>query len=486
MANIPPVPRLSSATLQTIRPFGNIAQARLSQPLDEPSLSAVVVPIGRLEAVRALVVSRTIRVSDPKPFKDKRNPSQTLWTQSLTIKDEHDTIDIKIWHRSQEHVQMYWWLKLDLLIHVWTDDVKLSTTDSMDSSTVPSTTSPLVMAVNEGKHGHQIVLGSPEENGALFRTALGVNAGGIIDSFHLDQLLGAGDSLHQQQRPDLLVLVQKIGVESQVRTRFGEACKRTLDVLDGQGREARLTFWGALMSRSAEDWTANETVLVLTAPKVGVYNQKLDVSVGYQTHVQVNPLCKTVEWLRHAASQFNTVGQTDRSPAAMNVTLNQITTFYSICDIPETILTLSSLNTSYGYTIGVISQLDIEQRNIDLMSATCLMCRQRVTSHQIMPCETCKAEPPAETWKFTLSRLISFMDDTGELCHPIIDHNVAQAMLGFSASEFSGLNSTERMQVKARLFLERFKVFFKIVWSDFRRQHTVEVVAIEPPVLSDN
>ncbi|KAF9973618.1 hypothetical protein BGZ73_003140 [Actinomortierella ambigua] len=433
MPKIPPIPRLAPSTLRTIRPFGYIARSRLSQPASEPTLTAVLVPIGRLEAVQTLVrvSGRTIRVSDPKPYKDKRSPSQTLWVQTLTIKDELDSIDVKIWHRSQDHVNQYWWLKLDLLIHVWTDDVKLNATDSMDGSTVPSTTSPLVMTVSEGKHGHQIVSGSPEENEALFRTALGVNAGGIIQSFHLEQLLGAGDSLHQQQRLHLPVLVKKVGVESLVRTRFGETCKRTLVVLDGQGREANLTFWGALTSRSAEDWIANETVLVLTAPKVGMYNQMLDVSVSFQTHVQVNPVCKTVEWLRHAALSFVATGQTNQPPAASEVALDQITTFYTIREISETIPTLSSLSASYGYTIGVISQLDIEDPGFDLMSATW------------------QAEPPAETWKFTLSKLIAFMDNTGELRHPNVDPHVAQKMLGFSASEFSGLNSTERMQVKA-------------------------------------
>ncbi|KAG0224048.1 hypothetical protein BGW41_005257 [Actinomortierella wolfii] len=328
--------------------FGNIAQSRLSQKTEDVPLTAVIVPIGRLEPVRTLV--------------------------SLTIKDEHDTIDVKIWHRSQEHVSHYEWIKLDLVIHVWTDDVKLNTTDTTDTTTVSSTTSPLVMTLSEGKHGHQIVSGSPEEHRTLFKTALDVNAGGIIQTFNLEQLVSAGDALlHQHRRLHLPLLVKRIGTETQVRTRFGETYKRTLTMMDGQGREARLTLWGASMSRSAQDWTANETVLVLTAPKVGMYNQMLDISLGFQTHVQVNPACKTVEWLRHAAPQFNDAHHVNRPHESTEMALENITTFYSILQISEIIPGLSSLSVTYGYTVGVISQLDIEQRGVDLMGATWIL-----------------------------------------------------------------------------------------------------------------
>ncbi|KAF9359141.1 hypothetical protein BGX34_008524 [Mortierella sp. NVP85] len=68
------------------------------------------------------------------------------------------------------------------------------------------------------------------------------------------------------------------------------------------------------------------------------------------------------------------------------------------------------------------------------------------------------------------------MDNTAELHHPSITSDVVETLLGFKPKEFSALSMLERTQLKQRHFLERFRIYYKISWSDFRKQQVVHIL----------
>jgi len=55
----------------------------------------------------ALDQGRTVRTPDVKAFPDRFDSSKRRWLLTFTIKDDVDTIDIKFWHKSQEHLNSY-------------------------------------------------------------------------------------------------------------------------------------------------------------------------------------------------------------------------------------------------------------------------------------------------------------------------------------------------------------------------------------------
>ncbi|KAI7821413.1 hypothetical protein BC939DRAFT_209116 [Gamsiella multidivaricata] len=96
------------------------------------------------------------------------------------------------------------------------------------------------------------------------------------------------------------------------------------------------------------------------------------------------------------------------------------------------------------------------------------------------PCPFCTISPKSEkSWSYSLARHLSFMDDTAELRHPSISSDTVQNWLGFTPKEFNILSMIERAQLKKRHYLERFKVYFKVSWSDFKKQQVVHIIAIE-------
>jgi hypothetical protein len=48
-----------------------------------------------------------VRAPDIKVFPNKWDPTKQTWLMSFTIKDDCDTIDVKFWHKTQEHLQRY-------------------------------------------------------------------------------------------------------------------------------------------------------------------------------------------------------------------------------------------------------------------------------------------------------------------------------------------------------------------------------------------
>ncbi|KAG0209979.1 hypothetical protein BGX28_009758 [Mortierella sp. GBA30] len=127
---------------------------------------------------------------------------------------------------------------LDQVVHIWTDEVKMNSklASGHQASMVPSTTSPFFLSLNEGKVGHKIELGNEVEMATMFNAAPEANAGGVVPSLSIKQVLDAFSSIGTR--------------------RFN---------------------------------------LVVCVKKVSMYMMKPQITLGYQTHIQVNPNCKNVE-----------------------------------------------------------------------------------------------------------------------------------------------------------------------------------------------
>ncbi|KAF9422057.1 hypothetical protein BGZ76_003827 [Entomortierella beljakovae] len=366
--------------------------------------NAAMVPIYCLQPQKAFVrvSGRTVRAPDVKEFKDKRENKQK-WIQSFTIKDDRDTIEVKIWHKTQEHMNSFSHLTLDQVVHIWTDDVKLNTKTSFGnrSSGVPNTTSPLHLNLTEGKMGHKIDIGNEEEMRTMFKTALDINVGGIVPSLSLKQVLGAVNSV-SNERFNLVVCVKKMASSTQINSKNGPLTKTLITIFDGHGQEASLTMWGDTMASIVQQWVPFKTALILTGAQVGVYAMKPQITVGYQTHIQVDPECKNIEWLRHFAASCSSL------PDELNPSNNMKLRIRDVAEAQE--VPIEAIGTCYR--IADISAL------AETLAVT-------------EACPTCHVSPKNEdSWSFTLSRNISFMDDTGELYHPNMASSTIQCLLG--------------------------------------------------------
>lgn len=61
------------------------------------------------------------------------------------------------------------------------------------------------------------------------------------------------------------------------------------------------------------------------------------------------------------------------------------------------------------------------------------LCHNAINSFKIEACPTCNVAPNGDNmWHYSLTRYISFMDDTAELRHPSIASSVVEDFLGFS------------------------------------------------------
>ncbi|KAF9401390.1 hypothetical protein BGX21_001817 [Mortierella sp. AD011] len=429
---------------------------------------AHMVPIHCLKPVKSYVrvSGRTVRAPDVKSFTDKRDSKQR-WIQSFTIKDDRDTIEVKIWHKTQEHLDSYSNISLDQVIHVLTDEVKLNTKPSFGSqaSRMPTTSSPLYLSLTEGKLGHKIEFGNESETTALFKKGLDANIAGIVPSISLKQILGALNSMGNE-RFSLVVCVKKVlnmtcfpvdcfilyetsksniaiapllkmVSSTVVNSKNGPVTKTLLTVFDAQGQEASLTLWGDSMATTAQQWDPFKTTLILTGAQVGMYAMKPQITVGYQTHVQVNPECKNVEWLKHFAARCSGLPDELNSVSDIQeVPIDHIGTCYRIADISQLAESLAVAELAYGFTYAILSEFDIESRASEILTAKCPGCKHAITSYKMEPCQSCHVSPKNDdAWSFTFARNISFMDDTAELYHPVIASCIIQNLLGFKVTD---------------------------------------------------
>lgn len=97
------------------------------------------------------------------------------------------------------------------MVHVWTDEVKLISQvyGGGQSSYAPTTSSPLVLNLGEGKIGHKIEVGSEIEMETLYKVALGSNLGGVIHSIPMKQVFNSLGTI-KSQRFNLVVCVKKV------------------------------------------------------------------------------------------------------------------------------------------------------------------------------------------------------------------------------------------------------------------------------------
>ncbi|KAF9287049.1 hypothetical protein BGZ68_002317 [Mortierella alpina] len=478
---VPQMPTMPSYSNQALKTF---APEQMSYVPD-----ACMVPIRSLQPGKVFlrVSGRTIRAPDVKAFPDRKDPSAQRWLQSFTIKDDLETIDVKFWHKSQEHLNAcsnisasagqlrYHDLEgyLDQVIHVWTDEVKLSTKPASGNlaSSAPSTSSPFVLNLSEGKVGHRIQMGNDVEQATMFKIALEANAAGVVPSLSIKQVMSALHAINNK-RFNLVVCVKKLVSSGVINTKNGQLMKTVVTVFDAQGQTASLSLWGKAMSLIAQQWVTGNTVLILSGTQVSMYGMKPQITVGFQTHIQ---------WLKHFAAQCSDLPD-EQNPVAQldDVQISDIRTSYSIVGILQLVNTLGGTETAYGWTFAILSEFDIDHIAADVLTAKCPSCKEMISSFKMETCPKCTTTMAAEdSWRFSLGRHISFMDDTAELHHPNITSDVAQRLLGFKPKEFSALKSIERRQLKNRHFLERYKIYFKVSWSDFKKQQNIEIISME-------
>ncbi|KAF9376166.1 hypothetical protein CPB97_011000 [Podila verticillata] len=459
-----PFPTFSPQALQTFAP------RQLGVTNDAP-----MVPIQSLQPEKAFVrvSGRTVRPPTVKAIPDKYESNKMRWLQSFTIKDDLDTIEVAFWHNTREHLEMNSGITLDQVVHVWTDDVKPNNKPSFGNYS-PSTSSPLMLTLSEGKAGHKVVPGNDQEQATMFRTALGVNSGGIVGVVYIRNIVVAVKT-PEHQRGNVVVCVKKLNPASIISTKNGPKARRAITVFDSQGQDAVLTLWGDEMCSIADSWTSMET-----GAQLSMYAMKPQISVSFQTHIQVNPICKNVEWLRQFADQCASLPDQLNPVADPNeVQLTQIQSCYYIIDISNCLDTLGFLETVYGFSYAVICQLDIDDHS-DILSSKCPSCKKSIASFKIEACPSCRVVPPNENqWQYNMSRYISFMDHTAELTHPNMPSSIISDLLGFQPKDFGRLSMVERAQVKRRFFLERFKIYFKIANSSTGSQPRVQVLSIE-------
>ncbi|KAG0374691.1 hypothetical protein BGX24_010075 [Mortierella sp. AD032] len=477
-------PAMATYSAQAMRTFAPEQQFQAAAGTPE----AAMVPIRSLQPERAFVrvSGRTVRAPDIKAFPNKWDSTKQTWLMSFTIKDDSDTIDVKFWHKTQEHLTRYSHITLDQVVHIITDEVKMTTKPygSNHSSYIPSTSSMFHLSLSEGKVGHRIEVGDEYENETMYKVALGANLGGVIQSVSIKQVFNSLSSIGNQ-RFNLVICIKKSVSSGVINSKNGPLVKTCYTVFDIQGQEASLTMWGEILAEISHHWIPQTTTLIISGAQVSMYSNKPQITIGYQAHIQVDPICKNVEWLRHFASQ-NSTEHDVVVDAEDGIRIDHIQTSYRIVDIPKLIDSMGPLEVNYGYTFAILCELDIDTTASDLLTAKCPMCNSAINSFQIDLCPTCNVSPTGEhMWHFNFARYMSFMDDTAELRHPSISSDVVENFLGFKPGQFSSLTLVERAQLKGRFFLERYKIHFKISWSENKRQHIVQIVAMSQALLSE-
>ncbi|KAG0083477.1 hypothetical protein BGZ93_001783 [Podila epicladia] len=397
-----PLPTFSAQALQTFAPM------QLGITKDAP-----MVPIQSLRPEKAFVA-----------MPDKKESNKTRWLQSFTIKDDDDTIEVTFWHNTREHLERNSGITLDQVVHVWTDDVKPKNKSSFGGNAAAplATSSPLTLTLSEGRAGHKVVPGSEQEQATMFKTALGANSGGVVCAMQVKNILNP---------------------TSNVNTKNGPKARRVITVFDLHGQDASLTLWGDEMCDAADSWISMET-----RPQISMYAMKPQITVSFQTHLQVNPICKNVEWLRHFANQCASLPD-QLNPVAdpSEVQLTQIQSCYYIIDISHSLGTLGFLETVYGFCYAVICQLDIDNHS-EMLLSKCPSCKEPISSFKIEACPSCRIVPSNEDqWQYNMTRYISFMDHTAELTHPNVPSSIITDLFGFQISNSSTEASQPRVQV---------------------------------------
>ncbi|KAF9119937.1 hypothetical protein BGW39_011797 [Mortierella sp. 14UC] len=475
-------PAMATYSAQAMKTFAPEQQFSAVTP------EAAMVPIRSLQQERAFVrvSGRTVRAPDVKAFPNKWDSTKQTWLMSFTIKDDFDTIEVKFWHKTQEHLGRYAHITLDQVVHIITDEVKMNTKPYGGTRTqftyIPSTSSMFHLSLSEGKVGHKIEDGSDYENETLYKGALGANLGGVIQAVSIKQVFNSLSSF-RSQRINLAICVKKLVSSGMINSKNGPIVKTCYTVFDTHGQEASLTMWGETMAAISQSWIPQTTII--SGAQVSIYSNKPQITIGYQAHIQVDPICKNIEWLKHFASQ-NIPEQDDVVDDEDEIRIDHIQTSYHIVDIPKLIDSMEPLEVNYGFTFAILCELDIDVTASDLLTAKCPMCHNAINSFKIDLCPTCHVAPTGDNmWHFNFARYMSFMDDTAELRHPSISSDVVESFLGFKPGQFSTLTLVERAQLKKRFFLERYKIHFKISWSENKKQHVVQIIAMSQALLSE-
>ncbi|KAF9909819.1 hypothetical protein EC991_007990 [Linnemannia zychae] len=459
-------PAVATYSAQAMRTFAPEQQFSAVTP------EAAMVPIRSLHSERTFVrvSGRTVRAPDVKAFPNKWDSKKQTWLMSFTIKDDSDTIAVKFWHKTQEHLGRYAHITLDQVVHIITDEVKTNTKPygGNQSSHLSPTSSMFHLSLSEGKVGHKIEVGSDYENETLYKVALGTNLGGVINAVSIKQVFNSLGTVGSQ-RFNLVVCVKKLVSSGVINSKNGPLVRTCYTVFDTHGQEASLTMWGDTMATISQNWIPQSTTLVISGAQVSMYSNKPQITIGYQAHIQVDPICKNIEWLKHFASQ-NTAAQDAIVYDEDEIHIDHIQTSCHIIDISKLIDLMAPLGKELG---GMKIVADP-------------MCHNAIHSFKITLCPTCNVAPTSDDmWHFNFARYMSFMDDTAELRHPSISSDVVESFLRLKPDQFSNLTLVERAQLKKRFFLERYKIHFKISWSENKKQPVVRIIAMSQVHLSE-
>ncbi|KAF8460287.1 hypothetical protein BDZ91DRAFT_851657 [Kalaharituber pfeilii] len=153
-----------------------------------------------------------------------------------------------------------------------------------------TSTVPLFISISEKGISTQLELHSDTvDNVALYRSPLSNLDGKASQLLSLQNFLNCDIGVSGIQ-----VL---IGAVKRVTLKSGESrCKKDVGIVD-ETAEGVLSFWGTLSSSNIQ-WQALETILLLTNPKVKLWNNKPQITIGKSTLIEVEPDIKDAKWLR--------------------------------------------------------------------------------------------------------------------------------------------------------------------------------------------
>ncbi|KAI9299096.1 hypothetical protein K502DRAFT_345516 [Neoconidiobolus thromboides FSU 785] len=392
-----------------------------------------------------IILGRVININDCKPHTTKDKNTYGYY-QLILIKDDIDIIPIKIYSKVKSTI------KLDDLVGVIQAKCKGVEMDEMVLYN-PSINHPFGLSkwleIDQILFmiGNIKILIEDNNNNKLFKKPIGYDN----KLFKINYLKSVRSQIgNQKQYFDGKILLGVIMETQIIKTKYGSSNKRTIKVVDQELSTAEITLWGDL-TLMANDWVVFETALLITQPNVDVFRGNIQISIGFNSFIEINPSCINNQWIR---DQMNHINNNQSKLPMIYIELGQIK---NIKDLKYQLITLEAHQIAKFNIKSILCCLNIDQDSNKIVYFKCDSCKNsELFKFETIVCHKCKIPFKSNNIYFWLNNVCSLIDESGMLNKLDITNEAAIKLLSCTASDYVSMGIKDRYQLKSNLLFEEF------------------------------
>ncbi|XP_017878383.1 meiosis-specific with OB domain-containing protein [Ceratina calcarata] len=388
------------------------------------------------------------------------NGDRGVWSFTLRGSDE-DSINVTVWGSTAYVGNLSSTFRIGSIVELINPKVIERSPEDRNESFVPWVSSPCSLTINEGT---ALIQNHDAPSRADYEPLLAIPIRNLTGLRTLNSIFENLEELCDQY-VDVLVIVTFISDVRNVITRDGRNARfRSFEALDDSTEKVvSLTLWENDWIERANVWEPKRTVILLVDARITYnnYRKKIGLSIVRKTFITENPNIPQTEALKNKVQccepdvMFGNFATPNPVSISTVMTIQQITTKLNQKPQQDERIQFAAILKAY------VMDINVECLDPGMLTIRCAMCKKTVLENQ----DSCMnlecpagngARKPINVMHLNLK--VNLKDDTGYLVGCRLSGEVAERVLGCTASEFQAMIIPEREVLKWQYVLERCDV----------------------------